>query len=270
MKKSQILVRSSNGSLVYPLGGDTLLAVAVADPLEPFLLLGLVLGGLTLALLLWQRRRHRKTLEHRMRELREQMAQDFHDELGSKLTVITLYGELARQALDERKPQASIRAYISKALEASHQLYSSMKDLIWTLKPASGLRENVWHRMEHNGRDLFSDTGMEFAMEVQEEIKGLPLSPTARKDLLLLVKEAFHNARRHAAANRVGLTACLRHGELHIVIEDDGRGFDPANVESGEGLRNMRMRAGRLGGRLDFFSSGQGTRVQLCCPLEEG
>jgi signal transduction histidine kinase len=87
-------------------------------------------------------------------------------------------------------------------------------------------------------------------------------------DVVQLAREALSNVSRHAEAAtcRVSLYQDER-GQV-LEVDDDGRGFDPATTTgTGQGLRNLRERAERLGGRAQIDSvPGQGTRVRVTLP----
>jgi signal transduction histidine kinase len=97
-------------------------------------------------------------------------------------------------------------------------------------------------------------------------------SPAVIGEAFLILREAIRNALRHASPRLVLIGVALAPHELHAWVEDDGRGFVPANragpVPAGNGLISMRERAALLGGRLTIVSvPGRGTHVGLLVPL---
>ncbi len=99
------------------------------------------------------------------------------------------------------------------------------------------------------------------------------LSPRADLQLLRILQEALANVRKHSGATRVKVVLRENHRHLEAVVEDDGRGFDPAGVLPRDfpkfGLAIMRGRAESIGARLDVESShGAGTRVRVCVPMD--
>ena len=81
-------------------------------------------------------------------------------------------------------------------------------------------------------------------------------------------REALNNTIRHAGATKVSLRLAVSHSVLRIDIEDDGRGFDPANADTGNGLANMRRRLDHCGGTCRVESKlGEGTSVVFSFPV---
>jgi signal transduction histidine kinase len=95
------------------------------------------------------------------------------------------------------------------------------------------------------------------------------ISPPSKKAAYRIVQELLANACRHSGSLRVRLRMARRGRSLHIEIEDWGVGFDPAKVpEDRLGLRKIRKRAQRLGGRAVIHSApGKGTRAVVALPL---
>lgn len=91
------------------------------------------------------------------------------------------------------------------------------------------------------------------------------------RNLQFLLFGAISNVLQHAQASHLSVSAQRDHGPegeaLHIVIEDDGQGFEPA-LTPGKGLQAMHERAAALLARLELVSSGQGTRIELMLPID--
>jgi signal transduction histidine kinase len=100
-------------------------------------------------------------------------------------------------------------------------------------------------------------------VDLPETVPNRMVSPEARHNLLLIVKEALSNIARHARAREVLLRVAASEKQVAITIQDDGCGFSNAPDNSScDGLRNMRQRAEEIGGQFKLDSQpGQGTCV---------
>ena len=201
-----------------------------------------------------------------VRRLRKRVARDLHDELGGKLTVINLYGELAAQTL-ERDPETA-RRHLQKVLRTSRELHVSMKELLWLFNPEYDNVADLWQRLQETGNRLFRDSGIRFQAQGPSAAATAPLRPEQKRHILLIFKEAMHNTLKYAEGTEGRLQWELEAQRLHITWRDNGKGFRVAErMGTGEGLQNMRRRAEAIGATLRLHSSPAGTCVSLQCPL---
>ncbi len=203
------------------------------------------------------------------REIRQQIAHDFHDELGSKLSIISMYAELTSQQLD-RDPQTA-RAYLYKISLHSGRLYETVKDMLWALNPEPDNSQDLLLRLKDFGEELFADSPIQFSVKSSGNLPQLRLSLDQKRHLLLLFKEAMHNALKHSGAKLVLLEAAVIGHEVVFSLKDDGKGFDLTKAYEGEGLKSMKNRAGKMGGTLHLQSSATGSslEVRLAFPFLE-
>ena len=159
-----------------------------------------------------------------------------------------------------------VREVVADLNAATDGIRDYIRDLNAPATPdgiAAGLGELTRRFADETGRDV------RFAVERPGACGPLP--DEAGQHLEQILREALSNTARHAGPCKVRVALVLAPDELDLVIADDGRG--PAAGESdegcGQGLRNMRERARRLGGRLVVEpASGGGTRVTLAVPLD--
>lgn len=199
--------------------------------------------------------------------VRRKAAADFHDELGHKLTKVSLFAELIRRGNGEGGERLE---YLDRISDISGSLYNGMRDFLWTLDPEKDTLQDIAIRLKDFGDEFFDGTGVQFSVTgIGAEPGRGRLSMDGKRHLLLLFKEAMTNVLRHAGAGTVLLSVAIRDGELDIRLRDDGRGYVPGNGSGeGQGIRNMRMRAERLGGRLTISGApGGGTEVRFRGPL---
>jgi len=85
-----------------------------------------------------------------------------------------------------------------------------------------------------------------------------------RQHLYLIFKEAINNCITHSDCNQISLDATVKGKKLEMILKDNGKGFDAKAITSGNGLSNIKSRAGSIGGELNIFSvMGEGTTVQF-------
>ena len=203
-------------------------------------------------------------------EERNRLAREIHDTVAQGLAGLALQLEAA-DALLLRDPQRA-RAAIARAIELSHVALEEVRRSVLDLRaaPLEGLTlgEALYR--------LVKRFGVEQDIDARIEVVGAdrPLPPRIEVGVFRIAQEALANAAQHARAKSVGLRLAVDdnlvpEGRLRLLIEDDGRGFDPSEPASGHyGLLGMRERARLLGGQLQFASAPDaGTRVELSVPL---
>ena len=117
-------------------------------------------------------------------------------------------------------------------------------------------------------RDSVEEQG-ELSVDVQSELGDERLPATVETALYRIAQEAFTNVLKHAGAHRVAVKLSRRDDAVTLVVHDDGKGFDQAEIRDGSlGLVGMRERVALLGGRLAIESSeGAGTMLRAEVPV---
>lgn len=217
----------------------------------------------------------RKKLSKKLRELeklhavmqeRERIRKDIHDDLGSGLSKIAILSELARQ--NTVQDDFTFRQ-LEKISESSRELIDNLGELIWSNNPANdNLPRLCWYLREHLGA-MFDGTNMKFSVELPTFIPEVQVQADWRRNVFLIIKEALHNALKHANATEVVVLVDVKKNMLDVVIQDNGCGFPVEQMTaSGNGLSNMNLRVGACQGKLNITSRpGMGTRVKLEVPV---
>lgn len=230
----------------------------------------LLLGGLIAAGLYFVhnvRIRQKVRAMEAVETVRKKAAADFHDELGHKLTKISLYSEVAKSSLEEDTSQLS--EYLDEISDASGSLYQETRDFIWALDPENDSLFELALYLKDFGDELFHSSSVDFRAErIPKTMKNKNLSMETKQQLSRIFKEAMHNTLKHANAKNATLMIQLTGNTLKIEFSDDGKGFNqsenPQKTTGGQGLKNMSNRAGKIAGQLDILpTSGSGTRVTL-------
>src|SRR5262249_34953602 len=126
-------------------------------------------------------------------------------------------------------------------------------------------------------QDYLDGTGVRCRLEMPIELPSWRVDAEIRHNLFLAFKESLNNALRHANASEVRISLALDGHGVTMIVEDNGKGFDAAEITSirtgrvghRNGLENMRQRLAQIGGRCETKSTiGQGTRVELFIVLK--
>lgn len=200
-------------------------------------------------------------------QVRKRTAADFHDELGHKMTKISLFVELARRTAPA---QETLQNYLGQVSDQTQILSEGIRDFIWVLDPDKDSLMDAVFRMKDFGEELFAHTDTAFrTIGFSQEFEQIKLPLHMRRHLVLLFKEAMNNALKYAQASELLLGMKLQEDHFLIFCEDNGQGFEGGKAQGGGyGLNNMRSRADQMGGQLEIQSElGKGTRIQVKVPL---
>lgn len=221
----------------------------------------LVVAGLLYA---FYRYRLAKALE--VARVRDRIARDLHDEIGSTLSSVALYSEVA---LREGGANGS-SGTLELIGESTSQMMESMNDIVWAVNSKNDDLLHVARRMRAFAARLTEAAGIALDFHFDEALAERPLSMMQRKNLYLVFKEAVNNAVKHSGAARITVRFFQEQGEYVLQVEDDGSGFEEAGLViaadsgRGNGLGNMRTRANEMKGRIHLDPvPGNGTRVEL-------
>ncbi|RZL17951.1 MAG: ATPase, partial [Pedobacter sp.] len=194
-------------------------------------------------------------------KIRKQTAEDFHDDLGNKLTRITVLSEVLSSMIN--KDDTEKRAILSKINKNVDELYIGTRDILWSLNPKNDTLSQVLDRIKDFGNEMFNETSITFKVDIDIDGKDTKLSLDMSRNILMIFKESIHNALKHANASNVTFSARLNDGMLLISLQDDGPGFDTEYAKNGHGVNNMYVRAKRIKADLNITSGASGTAVCL-------
>lgn len=201
------------------------------------------------------------TRNHRQKQLqkmRNSIADDLHDDIGSTLSSINIMSELAKA----KSPQAlTLLASIS---ESSVSLQENMSDIVWAIKSENDSFENVLQRMNQFASEILDAKNIELEFENDTSLSNLRLAMRQRKNIYLFFKEVINNAAKHSSAKRVSVGIFKKEHCLEMIITDDGKGFDINQTFNGNGMSTLKKRAEELNGHFRVQSHlNEGTAVEL-------
>ncbi len=203
-----------------------------------------------------------KIREEEATKIRKQTAIDFHDELGHRLTRISLLAEMIRKKL--HNAFIEIDPMLKNISENSHRLYEGTKDFIWAIDPDQDNLYDLIVRLKDFGDELFNRTEIKFSIKgLEESLQKYPVNMEWKRQIPLIFKEAMNNALKYSECKSVTLEIVLRdENKAEIFLFDDGKGFNIEKVYEGNGLKNMKNRGEKLGGFTEIDSRPTiGTKV---------
>jgi signal transduction histidine kinase len=224
------------------------------------LLLAIVIGTSYYIYLLRMRRRNEREL------IRNRIARDLHDDMGSTLSTINILSSMAKSKLHTDEVKTS--EYINKIGDNSQRMMEAMDDIVWAIKPDNDSMQKIVARMREFATNVLEAKDMDIKFAVDEKVNEVKLNMEQRKDFFLVFKEAINNVAKYSKCKQVLIQIAVRQNRLVLMVKDDGAGFDINTADGGNGLGNMQKRADALKGRLQLQSKpGEGTTVTLNIPV---
>jgi ligand-binding sensor domain-containing protein/two-component sensor histidine kinase len=199
----------------------------------------------------------------KVHQMRNQIASDLHDDVGSAISSISLFAGMARM-----KQGKEVDELIEKIEETSRETINTMSDIVWSIEPANDNFQNVLRKMKQFGEQLAAPLNIAFRFSTDLDIEKLSLNMRQRKNIYLVYKESVSNACKHAQPTEISVTLQKNSKALVMTVNDNGRGFDANQESSGYGIGSMKARMTELNGKLEIISSTQegSTRIVLTVP----
>jgi PAS domain S-box-containing protein len=204
---------------------------------------------------------------------REHMARELHDSLGQVLGYTSFQvGAAAKLSRDGQGAAAADQ--LDRLGEVVRGAHADLREHILNLRSTATLSQPFFPVVRQYLEGYSSSYEIQIHLEVDPTLNETSFAPEQQLQLFRILQEALSNARKHGAARQVAVTFAKVDGCFHLVIQDDGRGFDLQQVEDRKephyGLQFMRERAGQLNGSLQVQSApGAGTCVHLEIPYKE-
>ena len=200
-------------------------------------------------------------------EERTRFRRDLHDGTIQSIYAAGLHLESLALTTGDPAMRSELRSVVSELNEVTDGIRAYITDL--AVAPATP--EGIAVGLEEQARTFGAETGLDIRFRVSGTRASGPLPPEAGTHLEQILRESLANVARHADADTVDVTLTFAADELDLRVRDDGRGLvtDAPEEGCGNGLRNIRERARRLGGRVTLGpADGGGTAVSLSVPLD--
>ena len=202
-------------------------------------------------------------------EERNWLAREIHDTLAQGLVALVLQLELAITMLTDAGDIEKVKTSLRKALELARENLEEARRSVLSLRGDRMTRLGLAKAVRELLGKFSQDTGIIVSTSISRRLGSLPIN--VEEGLYRIAQEALANVRKHSEAKKVRVSLQRRNGEVHLMIRDDGVGFNPTIGPSRVhfGIRGMGERAGLLRGRLDIQSRpGHGSLVRAVVPVE--
>jgi len=199
-------------------------------------------------------------LQNRMQHIRNKIAQDLHDDIGSTLSSISILSDLALR----ENSSAQTMETMNEIKDSSMMLMERMDDIVWSISPRNDSLENLLIRVRHFATTLFEAKGIEYDIDIQKNINEVSLPMDFRQHIYLILKEAINNLVKYSLASEAYLVVSFDREFLTLSIRDNGLGFDLDAPSTGNGISGMQRRATIMNARLSIQTApGEGTSINL-------
>jgi signal transduction histidine kinase/streptogramin lyase len=214
--------------------------------------------GLSAVMTFWirywyqQKWKRQKALE----ALRIKISSDLHDDVGSILSGLAMQSQVMSYEMEEskRKPMLELSDMSREAMER-------MRDTVWAIDARKDKYENLIDRMRVFAEKNLERRNITHTFTFQGLVGKKFISPEVRQNIYLIFKEAITNIVRHSDAQHVHITFSQEGDHINLVIHDNGAN-NGSGSQAGQGISNMKMRAGRIGGKLQITTE-DGFKVVL-------
>jgi len=214
----------------------------------------------------------------KIQAIRNHIAADLHDEIGSTLSSISLASSLIQQKIKSNEPEVNV--LLNNINHNSENIMESMSDIVWAVNVKNDRFDSVVNRIRAFAFEILEPQNIQIHFDIQPQVNLLELNMQQRKNVYLIVKEAINNVAKFSNCKNFWLNIDYLNRRLSISIKDDGKGFEYSqNVEginlhkadediiknfSGNGLYNMQKRAEDLNGKFSISSTpNKGTLIEF-------
>lgn len=183
--------------------------------------------------------------------MRVQIASDLHDDVGSSLTELALQTDF----LQAGTASDDVKKTLRQLGEHSRKIVNSLDDIVWSIDARNDTAGDLTDRMQDYVNQVFvnGEVSVYYDFENLRMHEKLPVD--VKENIYLIFKEAINNIVKHSNATRIDINFCFEGKNYKLEIHDNGSKIK-GDRKSGQGLRNMKMRANRIGSDVEISSNG--------------
>lgn len=202
----------------------------------------------------------REQMAKELAMVRNNIASDFHDDMGNRLARIGMLSKRIADTVKDRDREEVVNA-LNYIYNDADMLYKGTKDFMFSLKSSSDLLEEVVTYLSDFGQEYLQSFHIDFFAE-KDFPQNLELPYYWNRQLILIFKEAMTNVAKHSDAQKAVLSTTYLNGQFTMCLSDNGKGFKESSDRMNcNGLENMKKRAKKLKSTLKVQSTNHGTSV---------
>jgi signal transduction histidine kinase len=210
----------------------------------------------------WIRRKQFKSKE----QLRNKIARDLHDDIGSTLSGINIFSKIALRKVHSDQDASS--ELLQKINERSSKTMEALSDIVWSINTRNDSMNNVLAKMREYLGEVLEPAGVQYEFMVDKAINHVHINMEMRKEMYLIFKEAVNNATKYAACSLMQVQLIKGFKSVILIIQDNGKGFDVNTIIPGNGIYNMKERSLKIKADITIQSEiNKGTFIRLVLPI---
>lgn len=192
---------------------------------------------------------------------RERIARDLHDSLGGLLSTVKLHFD----AIQAKNPDIAGQKEYNKAYNLLDTACNEVRTISNNMQPGALLKMGIVPAIRDLVNRIESEDTPHMEFIHYGPLQDLPVGVTL--NIYRIVQELLYNCLKHSHAREILIQLIRNDEDLEIMVEDDGRGYDPAEVKKGMGTENVAARVNYLKGEISVHSeSGVGTTTTITIP----
>ena len=200
----------------------------------------------------------------KVEEIRNRIAADLHDEVGSNLNAIAIFVELLR-----KKSPKELNPILDRITSNSTESVQLMQDTIWAIQAKNDDFQKFMLKVKGFATQVLGAKNISLTFDNQIISNKNLFSMDQRKNAYLIFKESINNIVKHAQASKTNVKIWNEKNRVFLRIEDDGIGFDTNEIFDGNGLQNFEQRAEECDMKINIDSEiGKGTSILLSVTID--
>lgn len=229
------------------------------------LLGGLIIGGVILAFTQWKLMRQKNYYQQQLalEMQRSKITADLHDDIGARLSSLQINSAVATAFLEKNNLQET-RSILHKIQQQSKDLSENIGEIVWSMKPGKDELMTLSTRIRNFANEILGSTDIYYSITIDKAIDAEIADITARKNLILITKEALNNAAKYSHSTEVFISFNIFENQYLLEIKDNGIGFDPQE-KKGNGIHNMKKRTEEMHGKFELLIN-KGTCIKISIP----